>query len=83
MRQTYDFIVTGTSIPDTTAPLIQTVTTLNEQQINLEFTEWLDPLAAQNTRNFSLANLGRPESAVLLVDQKTIQIHRNVMFAIF
>src|SRR5258708_31111411 len=76
-----DFIVTGTSVPDTAPPIILTVTTVTKMQVSLLFSELLEISSSQNTANFINVTLGTPESAVLLQDQKTIQLNFSASFA--
>ena len=70
-----DLIVTGTTVPDTTPPTIQTVTTLNQQQVRVLFSEPIEQTTAQTGNNFLVVNLGTAASAVLQPDQKTIVLN--------
>lgn len=67
-----DFVVSGTVIPDTAPPLIQSITAVNSKQVSLLFSEALDPVFAQNPLNYSLTGFGGPASAVLQSDQRTV-----------
>ncbi len=69
-----DFTVTGIPVPDTTPSSVQTVTTINAYQVNLLFSETLNPTSAQDAANFYLAGKGQPASVVLLTDQRTVQL---------
>ena len=69
-----DFTVTGIPVPDTTPPSVQAATTMNAQQVNLLFSESLNPIYAQDVANFYLTGLGQSTSAVLQTDQRTIQL---------
>ncbi len=70
-----DFIVTGTTVPDTTPPVVQSVTTNNAQQVSLLFSEPVESSSSQNSSNFSLENIGAPASIDLSQDQKTLTLN--------
>ena len=70
-----DFSVISTSIADTTPPIIEAVTTLNQQQVNILFSEPVEQSSSQNTANFNMVNFGSPTSAILQSDQKTIRLN--------
>jgi len=70
-----DFIVTGTTVPDTSPPTIQTVTTLSQQQVRVLFSEPVEQTTAQTGGNFFVVNLESAASAVLQPDQKTIVLN--------
>ena len=69
-----DFVVSGSITPDTTPPVIQSVTTLDARQVRLLFSESIDPVSAQDRANYSLIGIGLPVSAQLQADHKTVHL---------
>ena len=61
-----DFVVSGTTFVDTTAPALQASTPLSATELDVQFSEALDPATAQNTANYSVnLGVGAPNSAQL------------------
>ncbi|CAN5458628.1 hypothetical protein BH10BAC4_BH10BAC4_08500 [soil metagenome] len=70
-----DFVIDGTPVPDTSPPYVQFVNALNSHQVNLIFSEPLEINSAQNLFNYFLKEIGPPVNAILLADQKTVQLN--------
>ena len=70
-----DFSVTGTKVTDTTPPTIQAITTVNQEQIDVLFSEPLEQSSAKTTANFFVVAIGAPASAILQPDEKTIRLY--------
>ena len=72
-----DFVVVGVPVPDTTPPTLLSASAVGPYQIDLLFSELLSP-SSQQISNFSMQNLGPPESTSLLPDQKTVRLSLSV-----
>ncbi|MBL0047273.1 MAG: lamin tail domain-containing protein [Bacteroidetes bacterium] len=60
-----DFTVTPVAVVDTTAPDLLSATVISGTQVDLLFSEALDPISAQNTTHYAVNNgIGSPASAV-------------------
>ncbi len=60
-----DFVVTGTAAVDTTKPTLDSVTVISSSQLELVFSEPVDPSTSQLSANYSANNgLGTPLTAV-------------------
>ena len=70
-----DLSVTNTLVTDTEPPVIEGIATVSQQQVNILFSEPIDPSSTQNTSNFSVVNFGRPTTAVVQSDQRTVQLN--------
>ncbi len=66
-----DFVVTGTVVPDTTPPFIQSIVVIDSQSIKITFSEPVNSSSAQSTENFAVGNQA-PANAVLQADQQTV-----------
>jgi hypothetical protein len=67
-----DFAVTGTIVPDTTPPTIQSVSAIDAQSIKIVWSEQLNSASAQLRENFSIGPQGSPSTAVLQSDGFTV-----------
>lgn len=69
-----DFVVSGTTVPDRTPPSVERVTALNQQQVQLQFSEMIERTAAEVVSNYTMIAIGSPVSAVLQPDDRTVQL---------
>lgn len=70
-----DFFVTGTPVPDTTPPQVLSQTTINEKQINLLFSEPVDPVSAQDLSHYSISGGQRIINSILKADRRTVELY--------
>ncbi len=66
-----DFVVTGTTVPDTTPPLVQSITVGDAQLLKILWSEPLNASTAQTPENFSIGKQGFPVSVTLQPDGLT------------
>lgn len=60
-----NFMVSGTSIPDTIKPTVDSVVAVSSTELTVFFSEELNSTTAENTSNYNLsAGLGNPESVL-------------------
>lgn len=70
-----DFIVTGQSFQDTTPPLATGIQVVNNNTVELSFSEKLDPVTANNVINYSAnKGLGAPSSALIQSDSSRVRL---------
>ena len=70
-----DFLIDTTPIPDTTPPILQSISIVNPVTIDLLFSESLDPAFTNTVFNYSVnQSIGNPSSAALQSDNKTVRL---------
>jgi Lamin Tail Domain/Bacterial Ig-like domain len=76
-----DFYV-GPIILDTSPPILNSVSVVSSTELNLLFSENLDPTSSQITTNYSAnSGIGNPANAALQPDQKTVKLTFGQAFA--
>ncbi|HCZ37408.1 MAG TPA: hypothetical protein DHV26_15930, partial [Cytophagales bacterium] len=72
-RHFFDDIYAGEIIMDTEPPVLQQVTVVSQNQLQLVFNEALEVTSAQAITHYLASNgLGNPASAILQPDEKTV-----------
>jgi len=70
-----DFAIVNTTIPDTSAPTLQSISVVSSSTIDILFSESLDPLVSNNVFNYSMdQGIGMPFTATLQVDNTTVRV---------
>lgn len=71
----FDNIDIKADIPDTQAPVLQSVNIVSAQQVQVVFNEILDSLSAITASNYSISSgIGQPNSVVLQTDRQTVNL---------
>ncbi len=70
-----DFVVTGTSVPDTTPPSLISANASDSRNATLIFSEALERSSSESAGNYQVASIGVSDQAQLQLDQKTVRIH--------
>lgn len=61
-----DFIISGNSFNDTIPPFITSVAVISVNELDIKFSEPIEPLTAQNTINYFVDNsIGNPQAAIV------------------
>lgn len=62
----FDNFYVGAIIPDTTPPIISSVSVIDSAHLDVNFSKAVDPASSQQTSNYSVNNgIGNPSSAIL------------------
>ena len=78
----FDDFYVGPIILDNIPPVLNAISVVSATELNLLFSENLDPPSAQLASNYSVDNeIGTPASAVLQPDQKTVKLSFSKSFA--
>ncbi len=78
----FDDFYVGPIILDNIPPVLNAISVVSATELNLLFSESLDPPSAQLASNYSVDNgIGNPASAVLQPDQKTVKLSFSKAFA--
>jgi hypothetical protein len=78
----FDDFYVGPIILDNIPPVLNALSVVSATELNLLFSENLDPSSAQRASNYSVDNgIGNPASAVLQPDQKTVKLSFSKAFA--
>ncbi len=69
-----DFVVSGTTVPDQTPPSVERVIVVNQQLVQLQFSEMIERTTSEVVSNYAMGTLGTPVAAVLQPDDRTVQL---------
>lgn len=76
-----DFLVVNTPILDTTPPVLQSVSIVDDKSVDVQFSESLDLVSSTNASNYYIdQSIGIAATAILQSDNKTVRVTFNSSF---
>lgn len=74
-----DFSVTGTGPIDSTPPTIQSITAISATEVDVQFSEGVDPTTAQNTTNYTIDGSISVTNATLDADNSLVHLTTSTL----